>query len=347
MSKSPSRKTQERRRTPRSPRGRKAAAPAAPAVTQDAVEKCQNCGQDLRNSERALLVEEENGRLFCAESCIGAYFAPEIERLEKHYFKLLAPGDLSPEDREKYSHLRWVTLEEPDEVWKEKTLAGDHRYTLIAEFRPDQKKPVWCVCIALFLRGEPSFLYLAFPTRNAAMVNHYRRGDRIQWSKPRAEQSAAALAQSHAQDEGQSEPGSQLIDGLAASWTEEETRMAEMSSHRRADDIPVGEFALYQACLEETLEQPDEVWSQPLSAGPSEDEGEAEEPRTFHFMRRYEKEAGAFWYIVVARETEDEEQIEILEAFPTRDGELVGQYRRGQREGEPSTELAPASRLVH
>ncbi len=344
MSKSPSRKPQERRKTPRSPRGRKgASAPvqSTSPVVQDAVEKCHHCGQDLKGAERALLVEEENGRLFCTEECIGSYFSPEVERLEKQYFKLVSSGDLSADEREKYAHLRWVTLEEPDEVWCEKTLTGDLRYTLISEFRPEQKqKAVWCICVCLFLRGEPSFLYLAFPTRNAALANHYRRGDRIQWTKPRAEQSKSAA-------EAVSEPNQDqtLIDGLAEAWTEEETRMAEMGRHRRSDDIPLSDFPSYQACLEQTLEQPDEVWSQPQVE--SEDDGEASLPRTYHFLRHYGEKTPGIWYVVVARETEDEEQIEVLEAFPTRDAELVQQYRRGQQEGGIQAETASPSRLVH
>ena len=194
MRRAPSKKSIERRKNPRksAARGSKSASPSAsPSVSlqnslphastekvQSTEELCQNCAKDLKGSLRALFVEEEIGRIFCTESCIASYFTPEIERLEKGFFKRLSPSDLSSDEREQFAHLRWITLQEPDEVWREKTIAGDYRYTLISEFEPSQKK-VWCICICLFLRGEPSFLYLAFTTLNAAMSNYYRKGEQL------------------------------------------------------------------------------------------------------------------------------------------------------------------------
>jgi hypothetical protein len=50
--------------------------------------------------------------------------------------------------------------------------------------------------------------------------------------------------------------------------------------------------------------------------------------------------------LIIARETEDEEQIEILDAFPTRDAALVDRYRRGEQE-VGHTQPGPVSRVVH
>ncbi|MEO7161335.1 MAG: hypothetical protein ABI041_00300, partial [Bdellovibrionia bacterium] len=50
-------------------------------------ELCENCSKDLSRTERALFVEEEVGRIFCSESCIAAFFTPDITRLEKEYFR--------------------------------------------------------------------------------------------------------------------------------------------------------------------------------------------------------------------------------------------------------------------
>jgi hypothetical protein len=147
-------------------------------------EFCENCLKDLSQIDRALFVEEEVGRIFCSETCIAAYFTPEISRLEKEYFRRLSSNDLSAEERDHLSHLRWMTLQSPDEVWREKTLSGDYRYTLISELQPEDRA-IWSVCICLFLRGEPSFLFLAFQTKNAAMVAAYRKGERVEWVKNR------------------------------------------------------------------------------------------------------------------------------------------------------------------
>jgi hypothetical protein len=293
---------------------------------------CQSCSKDLRGSDKALFVEEEIGRTFCSEECIANYFTPEIDRLEKDYFRKLSPNDLSGDERESLAHLRWITLQEPDESWREKTLSGDFRYTLISEFQPQDKK-IWCICICLFLRGEPSFLYLAFATRNAAMANSYRKGERVQLTREGNRGNAKH------QKEPQEIPPGTSMDGLASAWTEDETLRAQLTQERRSDDIPHADFSLYQSCLEETLEGPDEVWSVEMT--------EKDSFNLYHFLRFYPDENPGVWYIIVARETEDEEQIEILDAFPTRDSSLVDRYRRGHQEIGTGEANRTQTRVVH
>jgi hypothetical protein len=283
-------------------------------------------------------VEEERGRVFCSEDCIAAYFAPEIARLEKEFFRRLSPSDLSGEEREQLAHLRWITLQEPDEVWREKTLSGDFRYSLISEFQPGNDR-IWCVCLCLFLRGEPSFLFLSFATKDQELVAHYRRGERMQWvrSKGPVESTRSEPPTPMNEEEG----SDQLkLDRLAEPWTEDETFLARLTSERSPDDVPPEEWGLYQSCLEETLQEPDEVWT----VRP----GGADSPALYHFIRQYPDESPGVWYVIIARETaEDEEQIEILDAFPTKDRALVDRYRTGEQEVGESTQSVPAQRVVH
>ncbi len=155
MSKSAKKAKVERRKHPRSAK-RVAARPArenTPETTDStnhkldtAKEYCVSCSKPLLSQDRALFVEEEVGRIFCSEDCITNHFQPEIEALEKEYLKARPRDDLSASEREKYAHLRWVTLQEPDEVWRHRTNDGDSRYVLISEFKP-ASKPIWCVAI--------------------------------------------------------------------------------------------------------------------------------------------------------------------------------------------------------
>ncbi len=341
-------KANEKRRTERSAHG------AKPAVSRTAVKgrvekptvdpnACHHCAKTLSgDNDRALFVEEEVGRIFCSESCIAAFFTPEIERLEKEFFRRLTPSDLSSEERENLAHLRWITLQEPDEVWREKTLTGDYRYTLISEFKPGTKK-IWSICICLFLRGEPSFLYLAFPTKNSAMANQYRRGEQVEWVRPAQSQISAdggASESLNGEEQGDQENSENRdkLDRLADSWTEDETVLAQLNKGRSKDDIPPSDYGLYQACLEETLETPEEVWSH---------ESQGDDPvKLYHFIKHYPDEKPGIWFVIVARETDDEEQIEIIDAFPTRDAQLVDHYRRGEQEvGQLESKSSP--RVVH
>jgi hypothetical protein len=316
---------------------------AGPQIAVENEEHCQSCSKTLIAEDRALFVEEEVGRIFCSENCITTFFSPEIERLEKEYHRRVHSNDLTPSERESYSHLRWITLQEPDEIWREKTLSGDFRYTLISEFQPGAKG-IWCICISLFLKGEPSFLYLAFTTRNASMVNAYRRGERVEWAKPKGESDSEVSdgLDTAAGTDSAEIVESPLSDRLADEWTEDETFLAQVNQERRDDDIGVEEFASYEKCLEETLETPDEVWSCQLGKS---------SVKLYHFMRHYKadldaEEGTGYWYLIVARETDDDEQIEILDAFPTRDAMLVDRYRRGEQEVGYTTP-GPTARVVH
>ncbi len=353
--------SQPQKKAARAPAERKADRKLALKVDPEA---CHNCATDLSGGERALFVEEEIGRIFCSEACIAGHFSPDIEKLEKEFFKRLASSDLSGDERESLAHLRWITLQEPDEVWREKTLQGDYRYTLISEFQPNSKK-VWSICICLFLRGEPSFLYLAFPTKNLAMVNHYRKGERVELPEKSTPESSREVAGPAVVDaDGEAAPAH--IDRLADSWTEDETFRA-VNQMRSSPDIPTEDYPLYQSCLEETLENPQEVWTLENTA-PDEDEAvdqvesssdaaetaeqkleaSASEPmRIYHFIRQYTEDGPSYWYVIIARETEDEEEIEILDAFPTRDPELVDRYRRGSQEIGKHGEPRASQKIVH
>lgn len=319
----------------------------AKSKANDTTEHCKACNRTLAENDRALFVEEEVGRIFCSEQCIADFFGSDVARLEKEYFKYLSKDDLSGEEKEKLAHLRWITLQEPDEVWRQKTLAGDYRFTLISEFQPGSK-PVWSICICLFLRGEPSFLFLAFVTANPAMAEHYRRGERVEWTSSKAGVNATTAPQSSEDEaEGEETPGAPY-DGLADSWTAEESLRAELMNLRQGTDIQEKDFDLYQSCVEPTLEEPDEVWTfEPSegqkSAGVLLSAGNvkvAEERKIYHFVKRFEEEDGSeYWYVIIAQQSEDqttisdeEEQIEVLEAFPTRDAHIVEHCRRGQEE---------------
>lgn len=315
---------------------------SAKTATQSAVEHCCSCDKVLESKARVLFVEEELGRIFCSEDCITQYFQHEIEALEKEYLKARPKDELTGEEREKHAHLRWMTLQEPDEIWRQKTAEGDHRYTLISEFKTDART-IWCVCICLFLRGEPSFLYIAFPTKSQSLVNHFRKGDRVEKVTDQIKSPKKGMIVEYENDEHKPS------DGLAEPWTDSETMQAEIHSRRDAKDIPQEEFALYEHMLEPTLEHPDELWVME-----SKDDGE---PTRYHFIKKFDSSENKIAtesnhpvsYVVVAQESnEDSEQLEIVESIPTRDERMIRRFRRGTREETLQKAQGTAiSRMVH
>jgi len=290
-------------------------------------EHCTACGKGLKGEDRALFVEEEVGRIFCSEDCITEHFQADIDSIEKEYFKYRPKDDLTPDEREQFAHLRWITIQEPDEIWQEKRPQGDHRYTLISQFKPGTKS-VWCVCICLFLRGEPSFLYMAFPTKSKALVERFRKGEQVEWETAAANRTAVEDGDATA------------TDGLADGWSQNETIRAEIHTHREAKDIPAEEFGLYEGLLEKTLEAPDELW-----VLESKDDGE---PDLYHFIRYFpDEESGPVHYIVVAQESENTESLEVIEQIPTRDANIAKQFRKGKQEQVVEDEDDVGTRTIH
>jgi hypothetical protein len=355
------------------PTQKKSKSEKSPACSGRLPVQCVECKKTINAKDQALFVEEEVGRYFCTEACIVASFTPDIEKLEREYGRHVAPNDLSSEEREKYAHLRWMTLEDPSEVWMEKTPKGDHRHVLISEFKPDSKK-VYAVAVCLMLRNEPSFLYLAFVTSDKYLVDVFRKGEKVKLPKKTAAEVAKAnealakrvgsfenpLESTYATADETEElhPGwgdnvhsinggrgnqqslsgglsgtaptpvaTDTAAGLAEPWTEADSLHVNILKSRKQNDIPVEDFGFYQKCLEDTLQNPNELWSYlPKSA-----------KRVYHFLKKFTHDQD-YWYVVIAKDTADESQIEIVDAFPTRDASMVQLCRHGRKENLGTTE---------
>ena len=76
--------------------------------------------------------------------------------------------------------------------------------------------------------------------------------------------------------------------------------------------------AFFEACETETLQDPTELWCIGLELGRCK----------YHFLRYFETR-GSFWYVVVAKDAQDDE-LEILDSFPSDDSELIHRFRQGE-----------------
>ena len=309
--------------------------------------ECSMCGKDLRVLPRALFVEEEVGRTFCCEECISEYYQDDIQVLEKKYLRLRGRDDLTGEERTRYSHLRWITLEEPDEIWCEKTASGELRYTLISEFKPESRK-IWNVCICLFLKNEPSFLYLAFPTQKLSLVKKFRTGTKIERVRDERKGARGTAADRASRDEETSEGESptqspETLDRVAEDWTENEGLRAKLQHNKNAADIRMKDYGLFEHLADPTLETPDELWVQ--------DGADGAEPDQYAFIRYFPNEGtedvSGVWYIVTAQESEESEELELLTQIPTVDAKLVQKYRQGRSQQIVSQANDAQNRFIH
>ncbi len=131
------------------------------------------------------------------------------------------------------------------------------------------------------------------------------------------------------------------MDREAEPWTQGETYYAKSKEFRKDDDIPESEFPDYDNYLEQTLENPDELWTFDT---PSRVNGRKE--TLYHFIKKCPNPRGQAWYIVIARETNQEDELEIMDAYPTIDTQFLERFRIGHQDiGEE--EYEQPKRVVH
>jgi hypothetical protein len=274
-------------------------------------EYCANCRKSLEHVEKILFVEKEVGRCFCCEECIQDYFQPTVDFMREELIKLRSDFDVPEADYPKYAHYRSLTLGDPDEVWLDEVESGERHFTFITHFRKGEEQFAYVV-ICLAIEGEPSFVFLSFPTHDEDLVDEYRRGQDMRVGQEEPDAAAAAdVPDATPEHPPQPDSESSVFERLYADL-------------RKPDDIPADSFPRYEAFVEPTLDEPDEIWKL------VDDEGN--EWCTF-MARQTADDAEEFTMIVVCQPDLEEggrlKSFEVVFAFPTIDPGLVQHFRKG------------------
>jgi len=276
--------------------------------------------------EKILYVERELGRCFCCEDCIRDYFQPNVEFMEEEFRRLRPASDFSERECARLSHYRQLTLEDPDEIWDEQSDTGEHHYTYIARFSSgDLRLSYVVVCLAI--EHVPSFVFLSFPSRDEDLVDEYRRGAELKGSSQAHDEPAVSSVA----------PASDPHEDPASTNAPENLDDPELSAFerlylqaRQTGDIPREQFTRFEAYVEPTLDEADEIWR---FVDP-----EGNEWCTFiarHTMTGEAEDAGdaldEFTMIVICEPSHDgaARGLDVLFAFPTIDPGLVQHFRKG------------------
>lgn len=269
---------------------------------------CQNCRTALGADEKVVYVEENSNRFFCSEKCIRAYYDPLADFYKKQMLGIRDPHDIAEGDFDEYESYAPLCLANPDEIWAEETENGESVTYFLANFTNEGGKftyVVMCFCLEL----EPTYIILSFPTRDKRLVEEFRRGQQVEIAKEGEEPTEPDVS-------------SALNDDFLA--RQGQAIEEDMLRHRRANDIPKSEFDDYAHLLDQTIENPDEVWE-------LQDEGD----NTLLTLLHSQDEN--LHYVVICnceRSAEGHENWRVIYSFPTNDAALVQHYRRGQpREG--------------
>lgn len=271
---------------------------------------CQSCRRPLGADEKIVYVEEGSSRFFCSEKCIRSYYDPMAEFYRKEMLSIRDPHDIPEADFSAYESYAPLCLSNPDEVWMDTTENGETVYYFLANFTNEGGRfnyIILCFCMEM----EPTYLLLSFPTRDKKLVEEFRRGEKIELTESPEEVVAEPEVSPHVTEDFLAKQGNAIEE--------------EMLRYRGANDIPKAEFDEYAHLLEQTIENPDEVWE-------LQDAGDANTLLTL-----ISQQEENLHYVVICtydQKQENQESWRVIYSFPTNDPSLVQRYRRGVlREG--------------
>jgi hypothetical protein len=246
-----------------------------------------------------IVINESEGLVFDSETALYTYFAEDILKLEKEFFAIRANSDFPEAEFGEYEGNLNPSLEDPDEIWEDTSSLGEKIcYVYIKNYGDD----LWHVAVCYLTDETPSFVYLHFPTNDAALVEKYRRGECV-FSPDTRDIAMGAI-------EGDSlYENDPLAVGLYSA----------MMMLRSPSDIPETQFLKYEEFREPTLEEADEIWRSADSTG--------------NVLVSFIKEVGEeeeLFYIAVTLEDAPSGSHALLFSFPSSDKGLVDRYRHGE-----------------
>lgn len=258
-------------------------------------------------------MEKEVGRCFCTEECVHEYFQPTVESLKEELLKLRSSGDFTEDDYAKLEHYQILTLEDPDEVWLDETETGERHFTFISYFRHGDEQFKYIV-VCLTLGGDPSYVFLSFPTRDEDLVDHYRKGTDL---KIQEELAGENILESMPESSFFPDNQNKLENAL-----EDTTTLFEyLKQARNEEDIAVEDYPKFNMFIDPSLDEPDEIWMYE----------DLQKHKLCTFISTFQDDKiGTFEMVVVVRlKPGVVNAMEVVLAFPTIDALLVQKFKRG------------------
>lgn len=255
-----------------------------------------------------IVIDDKTGLIFESEKDLYAYFASSIEQLDEEYTQIRAEDDYTDPQQIELEDEMEMTLDEPDQVWKENRKKFDFPvYYYIRKWTAKNQVEHSYVVVCYVSEEDqiPTFVLTHFPTKHDKIVEKYKRGDLI-YDRQYEKYMDGAM-------EGDSlSEGDPLAMGLYSS----------MMKVRGEKDIPQIEFKNYFNLREDTIENADEIWRT----------NDLEGNVLVYFIKEYpdHETTKNLTYVAVTQEDENSNVHALLFSFPTIDESLVDRYRHGE-----------------
>ncbi|MBT7608813.1 MAG: hypothetical protein HN576_03595 [Bacteriovoracaceae bacterium] len=277
---------------------------------------CHECKDVIDNIEKLLFVEEDSTRGFCSETCIEKFYSPLFtfyEQQEKEIRK-----ELSLENEDCLSMLDDATLidkllNHPDEIWCSRNDMEEEIYTFIGQYQDENNHPYYLMSLCLLYEKRPSFIFVASCTRSKELADKFKIGE------PVNSVDAFTKVETH-------EQGGEIDDLISGVEAKKSSFLAELLEKRSPADIPFEKFPIYDMFFEQTVEEPDEIFSY------NDEEGDT----IYVYIKAHDKDGASFYYFVVSfnYQSNFEQRLESLLpiiSFPSVDPELYRFYCKGER----------------
>ncbi len=312
---------------------------------------CSHCRHQIFDLGDVLLVENNFPRGFCSESCIEEYFASVIEYFDQFELILRKKYSLEKDPYEELStHGPYLTetLASPKEIWLNKNEMGEEIYFYHCPIN-NRHHQFTMIAVCLVFERKPSYVLFQLASQDERLINAFKQGMRIQNiqeflshaplkvnpDKDLQKQNKNEENQEENQDDDlikeQSSANKMTEVQLDLQTTEvvdqkKSAFLAELIHHRSNNDIPMEDFYLYENYLEETLEDPDEVFQSKDDAG----------DHVFTYIKSYAQNNISFFYLVLCfkidnKKVKNGDVLLPVLSFPSLDGELYLKYKKGEK----------------
>ena len=279
-----------------------------------ALSYCSECKSHIDDPAKTLYVDETYHRGFCSEECIEKYFTPLMNQYNKAETELRAKFECQSEDCLKLlnTQLPEPVLTSPEELYSFESESYETLYSFIKKIDSEEYGEVFYLGLGLIMQGQFSFLFMITCTQSSELLKEFRSGEKV-------EDVNSLLS---AQELGEL---SELNDDeMSEIELKKSIFLAKLMEERLPSDIPFEDFMKYDEYLQETIEEPDDIFE-------SLDE-EGDQMQTF--VRAFEKEGTTFFYFafcMVRAKDENEYMIIPFMSFPTIDADLYKKYCHGKK----------------
>ncbi|MBT3982821.1 MAG: hypothetical protein HOE90_15790 [Bacteriovoracaceae bacterium] len=286
---------------------------------------CTNCRSSVPVLEDMFLVEEKVSNLFCSEDCIVEFYQPIIKIFEDREKELRLTHEANDESSIKvFASAQFTTevFEKPDEIWRNTNELTETIFTSISRLRIEEEDH-FLVVNCLVYRGKPSFILHQTLTQNTEILNFFREGEKVLTFTMSDDQEVEEIEEESFSDDVVK---IDLDSNEMANLEQKKSEFLAVLLEKRSDaDISYEKFQLYDECINETIDFPDEIFFY-------KDSGD----EIFTYIKAFEKNETSFFYFVICTKaslkTEDGEDLLIpILTFPSIDGEIYKLYKRGEQ----------------